>query len=96
MDILRSWVEGMGEGRLGGRKRGKGEAETREEVPVGLGPRRALRGEGLPPALGYSQAPREGHPQATGCSGQDVCWRRGGGRAGTCPSHFSSLGQLVA
>lgn len=61
-----------------------------------FGSRGDLREEGLPPALGYSQAPRDGHPQAPGSPRQDVCWRRGGGRVGTCPSHFSSLGQLVA
>ena len=51
----------------------------------------------MPTALDYwPLLPREWHPQAAGSSRQDVCWGRGGGRAGTCPSHFSSLGQLVA
>lgn len=45
-------MEGLGEGRLGGRKRGKGEAEIREGVPVVLGPRGDLREEGLPPCPG--------------------------------------------
>lgn len=33
-DILRSQLEGMGEGRLEGKKRGKGEAEISVGAPV--------------------------------------------------------------
>lgn len=61
-----------------------------------FGPGGGLREGGLPPALGYIQGPREWHPLAAGSPRQDVCWRGGGGHVGTCPSHFSSLGQLVA
>ena len=85
-DVLRNWLEEMGEGGLEGSIRGKGEAEIREGVPMVFGPGGGLREEGLPASLGYIQAPREGHPRQLAAPGRMCAGGGVGGVRGPVPA----------
>lgn len=50
----------------------------------------------MPPALDYMQALPGSIPPGSWQLQAGCVLGEGRGRAGTCPSHFSSLGQLVA